>query len=489
MMFSTAQWLGLAPILLLTATIVVLMLMIAFKRHHWNNATLAVIGLNGTLLVFVALLAVQSERLSLTPLLVVDRYALFYGAMIIVTTLATATLSHAYLEGFKGEREEMYLLLCISALGGLVLVSAQHFAALFIGLEILSVPLYAMVAYSVQKRPSLEAGVKYLVLSAVASAFLLFGIALIYSQVGSLGFAEVGAYFAALDMDGGTSRVALLGGALLMIALAFKLSLVPFHLWTPDVYEGAPAPVTSYLATASKTAVFAVLLRYFVEAGGYHQPALIEVLAGLAFVSILVGNLLAVRQNNVKRMMAYSSIAHFGYCMVALVAGGPLAVEAVGAYLLSYVITTLGAFGVVTLTSSPMGDRDADLNYDYRGLFWRRPYLASILTAMLLSLAGIPVTAGFIGKFYAIAAGLDAKLWWLLGAVVVGSAIGLYYYLRLLIAMFLLDPARHRFNAPVGWEHRFGGIMVLLLTLGMIAMGVFPQPFIDLIRYASLQAG
>ncbi|SEQ91795.1 NADH dehydrogenase subunit N [Solimonas aquatica] len=489
MSFSNTQWLALSPFLLLSAAIVALMLSIAFKRRHDGNATMAVIGLNCTLVLILVLLLISKGRVELTPLLVVDNYALFYGAIILMTTLATATLSHAYLDGFKGEREEMYLLLAISALGGLVLACAQHFASLFIGLEILSVPLYAMIAYPVKKRHSLEGGVKYLVLSAVASAFMLFGIALLYSQVGSMGFAEVGAFFAAHDFELISNRVALLGGALLLIAIAFKLSLVPFHLWTPDVYEGAPAPVTSYLATASKTAVFAVLLRYFVEAGGYHQTALIEVLAVLAFVSILVGNVLAVRQNNVKRMMAYSSIAHFGYCMVALVAGGPLAVEAVGAYLLSYVITTLGAFGVLTLTSSPMGDRDADLNYDYRGLFWRRPYLASIMTAMLLSLAGIPATAGFIGKFYVIAAGLDAKLWWLLGAVVVGSAIGLYYYLRLLIAMFLLDPARHRFSAALDWAQHVGGIMVLLLTLAMMGMGLFPQPFIDLIRHAALQPG
>src|SRR6202008_1275591 len=157
----------------------------------------------------------------------------------------------------------------------------------------------------------------------------------------------------------------------------------PFHLWTPDVYEGAPAPVTAYLATASKTAVFAVLLRYFVQAHGHEQQVLLDVLSVLAIASMLVGNVLALMQNNIKRLLAYSSIAHFGYCLVALIASGPLAVEAVGVYLITYVITTLGAFGVVTLASSPYKGQDADLISDYRGLFWRRPYLASVLTAMM----------------------------------------------------------------------------------------------------------
>lgn len=488
MTFTSEHFAALAPVLLLSATIVAVMLAIAFKRRHGGNATVAVIGLNLALASCVWLIWRDHSALAVTPLFMVDGYALFYMALILVTTLATVTLAHPYLERLAGEKEEMYLLLTLSALGGLTLACAQHFASLFIGLELLSVPLYAMIAYPAKGRRPLEAGLKYLVLSAVASAFLLFGIALIYSQTGSLAFAQIGPYFAAAG-DNAVSSIALIGGALLLIGIAFKLSLVPFHLWTPDVYEGAPAPVATYLATVSKVAVFAVLTRYFVQSGGYYQTSLVTVLGWLAFASIIVGNLLAVRQNNVKRMLAYSSIAHFGYCMVGLIAGGPLAVEAVGAYLLTYVVTSIGAFGVVTLTSNAGDERDADVIYDYRGLFWRRPYLASILTAMLLSLAGIPLTAGFIGKFYIIAAGLDGHLWWLLGAVVVGSAIGLYYYLRLMVSLYLLDPSKHRFAASLDWAQRAGGIMVLLAMVLMLAMGVFPQPFIHLLQISTLAAG
>ena len=480
MSFNAAQWMGLAPILVLSATIVVVMLAIAFGRHHRANATVAVVGLNLALLSCVPLFTAAPQQV--TALLTIDGFSAFYMALVLVCALGTATLSHAYLERFDGEKEEMYLLLCLSALGGLIMACSEHLASLFIGLELLSVPLYAMVGYPVKHRQSIEAALKYLVLSASASAFLLMGIALMYAQTGHLDFAGIAAHMNA----GGSVIYLVVGVTLLTVGLGFKLSLVPFHLWTPDVYQGAPAPVATYLASASKTAVFAILLRFFFEAEAYKFTAVLNALSVLAILSILIGNVLAVRQSNVKRMFAYSSIAHFGYCLVALIAGGPLASEAVGIYLLTYVVTTLGSFGVVTLVSSPMGERDADTIADYRGLFWRRPYLASILTAMLLSLAGIPMTAGFIGKFYAIAAGVDAHLWWLLAAVVVGSAIGLYYYLRLLIALFSHETEVQRFDAQTDWAQQTGGAMVLGMMLLMLLMGLFPQPFIRIVQFATL---
>jgi NADH-quinone oxidoreductase subunit N len=481
MMFTTEQWIALLPILLTATTSIVVMLAIAIKRHHWWNATISVIGLNLALL--STILVALSDTQFVTPLLIVDHFAAFYMALILIITLATATLMHAYLEGYNGNKEEMYLLLVIAALGALVLACANHLAALFIGLELMSIPLYAMVAYQIKIKSSLEAGIKYLVLSAVASAFLLFGMALLYSQTGSMSFRGIALWI----QSGGVSNMfALMGAAMLLVGAGFKLSMVPFHLWTPDVYEGAPAPVGGFLATASKTAVFAVLLRLFIEGGLYHYVTLLDAISAIAVASIIAGNVLALFQNNIKRLLAYSSIAHFGYLLVALVASGPLAVEAVGAYLLTYVVTTLSAFGVVTLMSSPFGERDANQIYDFRGLFWRRPFLTSILTVSCLSLAGIPLTAGFIGKFYIITAGVDSRLWLLTAAVVLGSAIGLYYYLRLMITLFMVDPERRRFSAPIKWAQQAGGVMVLGLMLLMLLLGVFPQPFIEIIQAAGL---
>ncbi|MGH8461815.1 MAG: NADH-quinone oxidoreductase subunit NuoN [Stenotrophobium sp.] len=488
MILSLDQWIALLPILLTGATSIAVMAAIAIRRNHWWNATISVVGLN--LALFSTFFAAHWGAQVVTPLLVVDSFAAFYMAMILVITLATATLLHAYMEGYAGNKEEIYLLLTLSALGAVVLACSTHLASMFIGIELLSVPLYGMIAYPVKLRNALEGGIKYLVLSAVASAFLLFGMALIYSQTGSLAFSGIAAWnHSAATVTGNGSELVLIGAAMMLAALGFKLSAVPFHLWTPDVYDGAPAPVTGFLSTASKTAVFAVLLRFFIEAGFFRYANLLDVLSAIAVASILVGNVLALFQNNVKRMLAYSSIAHMGYVLVALVAVGPLGTEAVGAYLLTYIVATLSAFGVVTLMSSPFGERDASQIYDYRGLFWRRPYLTSIMTVSMLSLAGIPLTAGFIGKFYVVAAGVDARLWLLMAVVVLGSSIGLYYYLRLMITLFLLDPEKRRFSAPLDWAQQAGGYMVVGLMLLMLLLGIYPQPFLGLIHAAGLMAG
>jgi len=266
----------------------------------------------------------------------------------------------------------------------------------------------------------------------------------------------------------------------------FKLSLVPFHLWTPDVYEGAPAPVAAFLATASKVAVFAVMVRLFQISPAANTGVLSNVLTVIAIASILFGNLLALTQNNLKRLLGYSSIAHFGYLLIALVASKGLAVEAIGVYLVTYVITSLGAFGVITLMSSPYKGRDADALYEYRGLFWRRPYLTAVLTVMMLSLAGIPLTAGFIGKFYIVATGVEAHEWWLVASLVLGSAIGVFYYLRVMVTLYLIEPNLRRVDAELHWEQKAGGVMLLAIALLAFFLGVYPQPLLTLVQHAVL---
>ena len=488
MEFTTQHFIALLPLLITSATIVLVMLAIAWKRNHAMTFGLSVLGLNLALLSLLP--ALDVTPIDVTPLLLVDKFACYYMALVLAATLACVTLIHAYLggesgKGYPGNREELYLLMLLSAAGGLVLVSAQHLAGLFIGLELLSVPTYGMIAYAFFNKRSLEAGIKYMVLSAAGSAFLLFGMALLYAESGNLTFAGIGAKLAA---DGLPSMLAQIGVGMMLIGLAFKLSLVPFHLWTPDVYEGAPAPVAAFLATASKVAVFAVLLRLYqvspAAAGGW----LNDLLTLIAIASILFGNLLALLQNNLKRLLGYSSIAHFGYLLVALIASKGLAVEAVGVYLATYVLTSLGAFGVITLMSTPYSGRDADALYEYRGLFWRRPYLTAVLTVMMLSLAGIPLTAGFIGKFYVVAAGVQSQQWWLLGALVLGSAIGVFYYLRVMVTLFMVEPNLRRHDAPLHWGQQAGGLMLLFVALLAFVLGVYPQPLLELVQQAGLVA-
>lgn len=481
MTLTTNQFIALLPIILTGATAVALMLGIAISRHHWWNATITVIGLNLALIsvFFAASVAPQTA----TPLLVIDGYSCFYMGLVLVITLACATLSHAYFDDFAGNREELYLLLTLSGLGAMILSSSRDMASLFIGLELLSVPIFGMVAYTFHNRRSLEGGIKYMVLSATASAFLLFGMALLYGYSGSLQFADLSRVFLGQGLH---SPLLLAGSLMVVIGLSFKLSIAPFHLWTPDVYEGAPAPVAAFLATASKTAVLAVLVRFLLETSAGHQALLQDVLAIVAFASILIGNLLALTQNNVKRLLGYSSIAHLGYILIAIIAGGSVESEAVAVYLATYVVTTLGAFGVVALVSNAGNNKDMDGLGSYRGLFWRRPFLSGVMTVMMLSLAGIPLTAGFIGKFYVIMAGVDAKLWWLMGALVAGSGIGLYYYLRVAVTLFLRDPETTTQKVSLAWGQKAGGLMVVALAALAILLGVFPQTLIDLVHMAGI---
>lgn len=482
MTFSSADWIALLPIIVTSATVVAVMLAIAVRRHHRWNATVCVVGLNLALLSCAAAYQVVPQQV--TPLLMVDGFSLFYSVLVIGAALATATLSYSYMTGYPGEKEELYLLLTLAALGGLVLVSATSFVSFFIGMEITAVSMYGLIGYPHNDRRALEASIKYMVLSAIASAFILFGMALIYAQTGTLSFNILAHAVSAGEYVNGS--LMLTGAALIIVGIGFEISFVPFHLWAPDVYEGAPAPIGGYLATASKAAMFAVMLRFFVESQAYNSQILLDILSVIAVLSIVFGNILALMQNNLKRLLGYSAIAHFGYALVAFVATGAFAVEAVGFYLATYVVTTLGAFGVITIISTPIKASDADDLYDYRGQFWRRPYLASILTAMLMSLAGIPMTALFIGKLYIFTAGVNAHLWVLVGAVVFGSATGLFYYMRAAVVLFLRRRWVQPFEAPRDWTFQAGGVAVILLTILMFWLGLYPEPLIHVIKAAGL---
>ncbi|ERK11115.1 MAG: NADH-quinone oxidoreductase subunit NuoN [Pantoea sp.] len=481
MTITPQQLIALLPLLIVGLTVVVVMLSIAWRRNHFVNATLTVIGLNLALLSlwFVA----HVGAMDVTPMLRVDGYSIFYTGLVMLASLATCTFAYPWLAGFPDNKDEFYLLVLIAALGGIVLASANHLSALFIGIELLSLPLFGLIGYAFRQKRSLEAALKYTILSAAASSFLLFGIALIYADSGSLSFVQLGK---SLNDSMMQQPLLLVGLGMMIIGLGFKLSLVPFHLWTPDVYQGAPAPVSTFLATASKIAIFGVIMRLFMYAPVTDSEAVRTVLGVIAFVSILFGNLMAISQSNIKRLLGYSSIAHLGYLLVALIAvkTHQLSLETAGVYLAGYLFSSLGAFGVVSLMSSPYRGPDADTLYSYRGLFWHRPILSAVMTIMMLSLAGIPMTLGFIGKFYVIASGVNAHLWWLTGAVVAGSAIGLYYYLRVTVSLYLSPPELHTRDTPANWAFTAGGVVVLISAILVLLLGVYPQPLITLVQMA-----
>ena len=473
---TTAGLIAILPLLLLSGTAVGLMLIISIHRSHRIALGLTLLGLAAAFGSLWISAEIVPQRV--TSLLMIDQYALFYFGMIIAATIAVAGLAYGYLEEQAVEKEEFYILLLTAALGAAVLAASSHFVSFFLGLEVLSISLYALNAYIYPRKTALEAGIKYLVLAAASAAFLLFGMALIYAAVGTMEFGHM----AELMMEtAGPNRTLLVPGlAMIITGIAFKLALAPFHMWTPDVYQGAPPPVAAFIATVSKGGMFALLLRYFYRLELHNYQPVVVVFTIIAIASMLGGNLLALLQSNVKRILAYSSIAHMGYVLVAFIASGELAVQAVTFYLVAYFVTIIGAFGVVTVLSN--SEEDAESLEAYRGLFWRRPALAGVMTAMLLSLTGIPVTAGFIGKFYVVAAGASSSAWALIIILVVSSVIGAFYYLRVIFALYAGAPEDR--GAEAAPRMALGSSVLVVLTVLLIWLGVYPAPLLHVIRAA-----
>lgn len=475
---NSSQLMALMPILMLSMTAAVLMIQASIKRDQ--GLAWWITGLGFLLSLWGAGYARDFSQ-PVTMLLVVDDWGLFFTTLILVASLVTLILSKDTFSPEGERKEEYYLLLVLSVMGAVILIQSSHMASLLLGMELMGVALYAMIAFPEKGELPLEAAIKYLVLSACASAMLLFGFALIYAATGDLSYAGMGAKAAVAFSQ--EPVVLMAGSAMVLAGLGFKLSVVPFHMWTPDVYQGAPTPVTGFLATVSKGAVFVALTRFYLEGQLYQYDSLIMALSLVAVASMLVGNWLALRQENIKRLLAYSSIAHFGYLLIVLIAlsiadnlgANNLIGQAITFYLTAYIVTTLAAFTVV---ANLAGEDDSKAMLGaFEGLFWRNPVQASALTVAMLSFAGIPLTAGFIGKFYLITLSIQSQLWILLTALVLGSAIAIYYYLRIIFAMSKTSGTmlKKQPAAAFGAQEIVAGLLLLLV----LALGSWPQPFIE----------
>ncbi len=472
-MLSNKDIVSLLPFIITAAGVIVLLLTIAVKRNH---SLTHVIAYTTLIAAFASLFYVAG----LTPhvvgkLYIIDDYALLYMGLIFLASWIVILFSKSYLEQMPEKIEEYYILILLATLGSATLTASHHFISFFLGIEVLSTSLYTLIAYLRERESSFEAGIKYLILAAASSAFLLFGMALVYADSGTMYFPQLASMMKMVPI----SMLTLGGFGLIIVGIGFKLALVPFHMWTPDVYEGAPAPVTAFIATVSKGGVFALWLRFIMDVDAYRFPSFIYVIGIIAAASMLAGNVLALLQNNVKRILAYSSIAHLGYLLVAFLTATRIAVEASTFYLVVYMITTLGAFGIVTTLSGK--DRDATTIDDYRGLFKRKPFLATLFAIMLLSLAGIPLTAGFISKFYVLMAGVEANLWWLVIILIVSSTIGLFYYLRIVVAMFS-PPAEEVVIPEAPALSATNAFVFTLLTVLIIGLGTYPTVLIQVIK-------
>jgi NADH-quinone oxidoreductase subunit N len=465
----------LAPTLIVVGTGLLVLLLDLLPSRGGDRAhlpTLTLLGLVAAL--FATLLLWGGRGRGFRDMIVLDNYALFFHLVIGYAAALIVLLSMDYLRLHGVESGEVYALVLFSTAGMLLLASAGDLIVVFLAIELMSLSLYVLAGLFKRRREAGEASMKYFLLGVFASAFLLYGIALLYGAAGSTNLDRVAA--AVAGRPGDPLLVAGLG--LVMVGLGFKVASVPFHMWAPDVYEGAPTSITALIATGSKAAVFAALLRLG-TAALRQQPDWTPLLWAGAVLTMTVGNVVAIAQSSLKRMLAYSSVAHVGYLLVGVVAGGPAGGAAVLYYLLAYTFTTVGTFGVLTLCERA-GEEAVDVR-DYAGLGRRHPVLALALSLFLLSLVGIPPLAGFVGKFYLFGAAVRAGYLWLAVIGVLNSALAAYYYLRVIVYMYMREPEA----AAAGLRPSFAGGLALAIALaGIVLLGVVPAPFVDLAQAA-----
>lgn len=464
-----------SPEIVLLAVGMVILIFGNFVRNITITAFLTLAGLIAGLI-----LSIQqwgNPQSGFFGMVLVDNFTVLFNIIFISAGIITLLTARSYMI-FRGiERFEFYALILFATVGMMIMASSTDLIVIFLGLEIMSVPLYVMAGFARHDPGSNESAIKYFMMGAFAAGFLLYGIALIYGAAETTDLRRIVTDFDFLMMK---SRMLLLPGAFLVLfGFAFKVAAVPFHMWVPDVYQGAPTPVTGYFSAAPKAAGFAALLRIFV----YGFPAMEEltmVLWWLAVLTMTVGNLLAIFQDNIKRMLAYSSIAHAGYILVALTAGGDGAVSSAIYYLLAYTFFNLGAFAIVTMFDSRTGSKA--LISEMRGVSARYPFLAAILALFMFALAGFPPTAGFFGKFYVFSEAVKSNLIWLTIIAVMNSFVSVYYYLRVVVVSYFGKPEEE--FKPVSYRPAL--VLVLLITtIGTLVLGFFPQYWLELTRTCS----
>ena len=462
---------GILPALVLCITGVVVMIVGLFLT--WQRLAISTaISLVGILAAFAANAPLRLlNESAFSGMVAVDPYSWFLNWMILLAAALTVLMSVKYLSDEGLDLYEYFVLLLFASAGMMFMVSGTHLLVIFVGLETLSISIYILAGGLPDNVKSKEAALKYLILGGFSSAIFLYGAALLYGSAGSLGLDGLEKYFE----TGTITLTAKVGMGLLLIGFAFKAAAVPFHMWTPDVYEGAPTPLTAYMAVGVKAAAFAAFVRVFFGALPELQVNWVPILWLVAALTMILGNFAALVQENIKRMLAYSSIAHAGYILVGMVGAGDAGASGVLYYLLAYTFTNLGAFGVVALVGRK-GEANNMLD-DYRGLARSHPALAVAMSIFIFSLAGIPPTAGFVGKFSIFYAAVKAGYVWLVVIGVLTSAASVFYYFRVLMKMYMETPERE----PAPLQFGAGTVIVLVVALvGVLYIGIFPRTYLDL---------
>jgi len=464
-----------APEIALVVAGAVILLFGGLFRNRAVSSYLALIGLVAALI--LAIQQWNNPQAGFFGMVLIDNFAVLFNIIFIIAGIVTVLMARSYLVFHAIEKFEFYAMILFCIVGMMVMSASTDLIVIFIGLEIMSIPLYVMAGFARHNLESNEAAVKYFMMGAFASAFLLYGIALIYGAAETTDLRRIVTDFDFIMMK---SKIFLVPGAFLVLfGFGFKVAAVPFHMWVPDVYQGAPTPVTGFFSVAPKAAGFAAILRVVV----YGFPAMEEITPVLWIVAVLtmsVGNLLAIFQPNVKRMLAYSSIAHAGYILVALTAGGEGAVSSALYYLTAYTFFNLGAFAVITMIDSRTGSK-ANID-EMKGLAKRHPFLAAFLALFMFSLGGFPPTAGFFGKFFVFSEAVGQGYIWLVIIAVMNSFVSIYYYLRVVVVSYF-GKTDEEFK-PVTFTPAL--ILVLLITAaGTLVLGVLPDYWLELTRMCS----
>jgi NADH-quinone oxidoreductase subunit N len=471
MNFPEINLYSILPLVVLSLAGIAVMVLEPFLPES-KRAQLGWLAIAGTLGAGLALFPMSNNRGQwYSNLWVVDDFSIFFHVVSLLIAFITTLISLDYLKREKINHAEYYALLLFATAGMLVMAGSNELMMVFIGLEILSIATYVLAGFRRNDLRSNEAALKYFLLGSFSSAFFLYGVALVFGATGSTNLVVIGEALSVMEVQ---TALVLLASALMLIALCFKVAVAPFHIWTPDVYEGAPSPVTGFMSVGPKAAGFAVLFRVFVTAFPGIEEQWTEVMWVVAALTMVLGNVVAIAQPNIKRMLAYSSIAHAGYIVVAFATATEAGMAAALFYALAYSIMNLGAFAIVTVLSRSQ-DKTANLA-DFAGLAARRPGLAALLSLFLLSLAGVPGTAGFAGKFFIFRSAVDAGMTSLAIIAVVTTVISFYYYLHVIVQMYMREPQEEFTDVKVT-----GAINTALVAAvaGTVYLGILPTRILE----------
>ena len=458
-----------APEVIVTVFGLLVLLIDVFSHREGSKRALGYLSLTGIILAFFFTLPqIGSVKSGYAGTFISDGLALFFKVVFLLIAFLTVLISMEYTRRENIEFGEYYALVLFATLGMMLMAAGAHLITIFLGLETMSISIYILAGMIREDRRSVESALKYFLLGAFATGFLLYGIALIYGATGSLQLQEIATYIGS-KTELLRSPMLLMSLVFLTIGFGFKIASVPFHMWTPDVYEGAPTSITAFMATGVKAAGFAALIRVFFSGLAAFLPDWTSIMWLMAFATMTVGNVVAISQTNIKRMLAYSSIAHAGYLLVAFVAGNDLGISGMLFYLMAYAFMNLGAFTCVILLGKK-GEENI-LIRDYAGIGFKYPLLAACMTIFLLSMAGIPPLGGFMAKFYVFSAAVKSEFYWLAILGVLNSALSVYYYLRITVLMYFLESERE----ITGLAFSPASIVALVLAvIGTIYMGIFP---------------